>query len=107
MAAGKLRWAVRGVLVALLIVASLFLAKVLGFRLTHRIDDRAALLDPQQLPRFEDYLANIKNESGIDIRFLLVIPFPAGRWRTSPSSRHDRSASGGRWIAAASCSPTT
>jgi uncharacterized membrane protein YgcG len=78
MAAGKLRWAVRGVLVALLIVASLFLAKVLGFRLTHRIDDRAALLDRRQLPRFEDYLANIKDESGIDIRFLLVDTVPGG-----------------------------
>jgi hypothetical protein len=78
MAAGKLRWAVRSGLVVLLLGASLLLAQVLGFRLTHRIDDRAALLDRRQLPRFEDYLTNIKDESGIDIRLLLLDSVPGG-----------------------------
>jgi hypothetical protein len=78
MAVGKLRWAVRSILVALLLGASLLLARVLGFRLTHRIDDRAALLDRRQLPMFEDYLASLEDESGIDIRFVLVDSVPGG-----------------------------
>jgi hypothetical protein len=49
-----------------------------GKRPTRHIDDRAAIIDSSDLTRFEDYLAQLERESGIDIRFLFVDSVPAG-----------------------------
>jgi len=66
------RWAMRGTLVALLLMAASLLSHTLGFTLAHRIDDRAGILHRLELHRFEDYLALIEQESGVDVRFVFV-----------------------------------
>jgi uncharacterized protein len=38
----------------------------------HHVDDRAGILDSTDVDRFEDYLALVDSESGVDIRFVFV-----------------------------------
>lgn len=41
-------------------------------RALHRIDDRAGVLDRDDVSRYEQYLADLERESGIDVRFVFL-----------------------------------
>lgn len=41
-------------------------------RVAPRVDDHAGVLDRDEVPRLEEYLANLERESGIDVRFVFV-----------------------------------
>jgi uncharacterized protein len=38
----------------------------------HHVDDQAAFLPEEDIPRFESYMHHIRNESGVDLRFVFV-----------------------------------
>lgn len=68
----RARLAVRGVLVVLLLGAIWLLAHLAGFRLTHRIEDRSALLPGAAVSQLEDHLSRLYRQSGVDIRFVIL-----------------------------------
>lgn len=74
----RARRVVRGVPVALLLGAIWLLAKGVGFRSTHRIEDRSDLLNGVDASRLEDHLSRLYRESGVDIRFVIVDSVPGG-----------------------------
>jgi len=65
------RLAVAG-LAALVLVGVGIWARVSKPRLVHHVDDRADVLDTTDVDAFEDYLAQVDSESGVDIRFVFV-----------------------------------
>lgn len=65
-------------LAALLGYGLFFVARQLGYGGHPRIDDRAGVLTRRQLHDFEGYLGAIENESGIDVRLVLLDRVPDG-----------------------------
>jgi uncharacterized protein len=68
---------VRGVLLILLLLEGPWLLR--GFGLIHpRVDDQAGLIPWRQQFQFETYLKRMYDESGVDLRFLLMDQIPSG-----------------------------
>jgi uncharacterized membrane protein YgcG len=72
MAMNTRRWFVRGLLVGLIATSGMLLIRVLRGGTAQRVYDHAGVLDPAELPLLNQYLQQIRDESGADLRFLLV-----------------------------------
>jgi uncharacterized membrane protein YgcG len=65
-------WPLRVALGVALALAAALLWSAAGFARADYVDDRAGVLDQRQLKRFEKHLAQIRYESNVDMRFVLV-----------------------------------
>jgi hypothetical protein len=66
------RWFVRGLLVGLIAAFGLSVFRALPKGAAQRVHDDAGVLDPGEVPLLNQYLQQIHDESGADLRFLLV-----------------------------------
>jgi len=71
------KWLIRGILLILVVVEVPWLLRVAGV-ISDRMDDRAGLIPWREQYKFERYLGQMYDESGVDIRFLLADDVPSG-----------------------------